>query len=286
MLCLGAQGCGPVQHQHGVVPDVPLGVKSWLLGHADQGLHLGKPGAQLPHLPQGFQEYGGLGRFQKGLFQLGHDPLPGEGGQIHGCAQGGGLRGHAEAEPGRKLSAPQHPQGVFRKGLAADMAENPFFQVLPALEKVQNFPGQHVLHQGVDGEVPAHGRLFRAEKRVCKDGKIPVPPAAEVLLPGQGDVDVIVAQAVNAKACPHLGTGAQAVQNGLQGGGGDAVDLYVHILGVDPQQTVPDEAPHIVGSAPGLGHGCGNLPGHKNIPVLHRLFTAPLGTGGSPGRRK
>ena len=86
VLCLGAQGCGPVQHQHGVVPDVPLGVKSWLLGHADQGLHLGKPDAQLLHLPQGFEEYGGPGRFQKGLFQLGHDPLPGEGGQIHGFA--------------------------------------------------------------------------------------------------------------------------------------------------------------------------------------------------------
>ena len=64
------------------------------------------------------------------------------------------------------------------------------------------------------------------------------------------------------------------------------VDLYVHILGVDPQQPVPDEAPHIVGSAPGLGHGCGNLPGHENIFVFHRRFRALPGTGGSPGRRR
>ena len=206
-----AQSRRMVQHQHGVGPDVPFPVKARLLGHAHQGLHLREPVGQLPHVPQGLEKQRGALRLKQGLAQLPLHPLRRQGGQVDAPAQGDGLRGRGEPEPGGKLGPPQHPQRVLRKGPVIHMPQHAPAQVPDTVEMVQHPAGQHVLHQGVYGEVPPPGGLLRAQKGVHGHVEIPVAPANGPLPPGHGDVQAIALEAVDPEAGPHLQVASQAV---------------------------------------------------------------------------
>ena len=129
------------------------------------------------------------------------------------------------------------------------MAQAAPAEVLPAAEEVQHLTGEHVLHQGVDGEIPAAGGSLRPQPRVHLHGEVPVAPAHGSLPPWHGDVQSAACQSVDAKAGPHRPTAAHPVQHDLQLLGGDAVDLDIQILALPAQQAVPDAAAHIVDAA-------------------------------------
>ena len=157
--------------------------------------------------------------------QLPLHPFTRQGRQIHGAAQGHRLLRHGEAEAGGELRSPQHPQGILRKGVVIRMAQDAPAEVLPAAEEVQHLTGEHVLHQGVDGEIPAAGGSLRPQPRVHLHGEVPVPPTHGSLPPWHGDVQSAARQSVDAKAGPHRPTAAHPVQHSFQLLGGDAVDL-------------------------------------------------------------
>ena len=68
LLRLFPQGCRLVQHQHGMVPHVALGVKTWILRNANQRLHLREPVVQLVHFPQHLEKHRRVLPFQQRLF--------------------------------------------------------------------------------------------------------------------------------------------------------------------------------------------------------------------------
>ncbi len=84
------------------------------------------------------------------------------------------------------------------------MAQEAPTEVLPAAEEVQHLTGEHVLHQGVDGEIPAAGGSLRPQPRIHLHGEVPVAPAHGGLPPGHGDVQSAARQSVDAKAGPTV----------------------------------------------------------------------------------
>jgi len=166
--------------------------------------------------------------------------------------------------------APDGKTWILDKGSVADMADASRSKVRPTAEEIQYLAGQHVLHQRVHREIPAQGRLLFADKGIHEDLEVPVAPPRGLLGPGHGDVDVVVAQAHDAKARPHGRALAQAVQYRRQRRDSHTVHLDVDVLVFPAQQKIADTAPHVVGPAPGLRHCGGNPPGHGRVPVRHR----------------
>ena len=68
LLCLFPQGCRLVQHQHGMIPHVPLGMEAGVLRNANQCLHLREPVVQLVHFPQHPEKHRRVLPFQQRLF--------------------------------------------------------------------------------------------------------------------------------------------------------------------------------------------------------------------------
>ena len=149
------------------------------------------------------------------------------------------------------------------------MAQNPPPQILPSPKGVQDFPGEHVLHHGIDGEIPAHCRLFDPQMGVGEHLKIPVSPPGGLLPAGHGNVQIIVLQTINAEAGPHFQPGAQAVQNGFQLRCGNAMHLNVHVLAFHAPQPVPDIAAHIVRPSPHLSRSLCHPASHRLVFILH-----------------
>lgn len=198
--------------------------------------------------------------------QLPLHPFTGQGRQIHGAAQGHRLLRHGEAEAGGELRSPQHPQGILREGAIVHVAQEAPAEILPAAEEVQHLTGEHVLHQGVDGEIPAAGGSLRPQPRVHLHGEVPVAPTHGGLPPGHGDVQSAARQSVDAKAGPHRPAAAHPVQHSFQLLGGDAVDLDIQILALPAQQPVPDAAAHIVDAAAQRLHLLCDAAGRLTIP--------------------
>ena len=275
VLCRFPQSGGGIQNRHGVLPGIPLRVVHRILGDPDEGLRLRKPDGKLLHLPQYLKKYRGPGGFFQGFLQLSQHPFPGQGGKLHGFAEANRFLRHLEPEPGGKLRAPEYPQGVLREAVVADMAQNPLFQILSSPKGVHNFPGKHILHQGVYGKIPPFGRLFRPQEGIRVHGEIPVAPAGGLLLPGHGNVQATVLQTVDSEGQPHLGALPQSIQDLLQSPGRDSVDLHVHILALNAQEPVPDEASYKIGSAPCRGDLLGQAPGGFHA-VFHALTCFPM----------
>ena len=110
------------------------------------------------------------------------------------------------------------------------MAQNPASQILSAAERVHHLAGQHVFHHCVHSEIPAYRGLFRPDKGVYRDFKIPVSPPCGTLHTGHRDIQAAVRQTVYAEACPHDGTPADAVQDRRQMFRRDTVHFQIHIL--------------------------------------------------------
>ena len=100
-------------------------------------------------------------------------------------------------------------------------------------------------------------------------------PAGGLLLPGHGNVQRAVLQAVNPKGQPHLGTLPQSIQDLLQSPRRDSVDLHVHILVMNAQEPVPDEASDKKGPASCPGDLLGQTPGSFHA-VFHMLTCFPM----------
>ena len=262
-----AELCGFVQHHHGMGPDVPFGMVFGRLRHTDQGLQLREPVVQLIHLPQNFKEDRGPFRFQQGLFQFSFDPFPGQVLQRHGPAYGNGRICYPEPEPGGKLGCPEDPQGILGEGTVADMPQDTGFQILHAAEMVHDLAGEYILHQGVDGKIPAAGSGFRADEGIHKDLEIPVPPAPGFFLPGHSDIQIIALQPENTKALTNGDPLSQGIQDLGQTAGRDAMDLDVHILVLPLHQGIPNKAAHVESPAALPRHQPGHFPG--NFPAIH-----------------
>lgn len=111
----------------------------------------------------------------------------------------------ATVKPKRAANcAPRSTRRVLRKGVVIHMAQEAPAEVLPAAEEVQHLTGEHVLHQGVDGEIPAAGGSLRPQPRVHLHGEVPVAPAHGGLPPGHGDVQSAARQPVDAEADPTV----------------------------------------------------------------------------------
>ena len=256
-----------VQHHHGMLPHIALSVVFGILLHANEGGKLAKPHIQLLHLAQHTEENAGLGRFEQRLFQFPLHPFPGQSGQLHAPTQRHCLRCHGKSEPGGKLRPTQYAQGVFSKACIVHMTQHAPFQIRLSAEGVEDLPGEHILHHGVNGEVPASGRPLHADKGVYIHGKIPVSPSQRPLPTGHGDVQRVPVQHIDAKAFSHAAAHAQSVQQPFQLPGGQSVDLHINILDLPTQQAIPDAAAHKVGPAALLLHQPRDAPGQ-----LHILF--------------
>ena len=176
-----------------------------------------------------------------------------------------------------ELRPTQHTQGVFGEAFVADMAENACTQIGLTAVPVDDLPCQHILHQGVDGEIPTAGGGFRADEGVYKNVKVLVTLSAEGFLAGHGNVDVAALEPEDTEALPECGGLPNGMENGFQPGGGDAVDFDVNVLVFHAQQSVSDEASHKIGAAPvgmdGLGQCvCGFHIGHGRCSFFGSYF--------------
>jgi len=115
-----------------------------------------------------------------------------------------GFRGDGETQvviAGGKARHPQHPQGVFGKGVG-DVAQYLVLQILQAAVGVNQIafiiPGH-----GIDGEIPAHQILFKTDIRAGNKMKALVALAGFALGAGQGVFVASVWMNKHGKVAPH-----------------------------------------------------------------------------------
>ena len=80
------------------------------------------------------------------------------------------------------------------------MTDDSSLQVGCSAEVIDDFSGDHVLHQGIYGKVPPLRRFLRTEEGICKDFKIPVSPSGGFFPSGHCNIKVVSLQAVYAEA--------------------------------------------------------------------------------------
>ena len=66
------------------------------------------------------------------------------------------------------------------------------FQVRPSAEEIQDPAGEHVLHQGVDGEIPAGSRTLLTQKGIDRHREILMPSARGSLGARHGNIQLRV----------------------------------------------------------------------------------------------
>ena len=130
---------------------------------------------------------------------------------------------------------------------------------------VDDLTGQHVLHQGVEGEIPPAGGRFRADEGINENIKIPMALTPHLFLAGHGDVQPVAFQVEHTEAFTDGDPLAEGIENFFQAIGGDAVDFNVDVLARFAQKRVPDKAAHVVGAAAVLAHQKRKTLGHLNI---------------------
>ena len=152
------------------------------------------------------------------------------------------------------------------------MPEYPGPQVFHTAKGIYNFSGEHILHQGVDGEISAAGSGGGADKGIHEDLKILMTVTSGFFFSGHGDVQRETFQTENAETFADGHPLAQAVQNVFQCLGRDTVNFDVNILVFLVEQSIPDITAHIVGAATLLGYQLGDFLGHVLIfPMLHGI---------------
>ena len=154
-----------------------------------------------------------------------------------------------KCKAGGKLSTAQYSQGILRKGMLVHVAQYPRRQIRLTVEMIDDLTAQCILHHRIDGEVPPPRRLPRADKGIHRHGEIPMTGARLPFTAGQGDVQRMVLQHIDAKAFAHLFAPSESVQNALQRRRRDAVHLNVDILAFRPHQPIPHTAADKVDSA-------------------------------------
>ena len=249
-------------------------MKYGILHHADQPLHLRKPEGQLLHLTHFFEKNRWLLCLLQRFFQFLKYPLPGQSRQIHGLRQRNRLRRNGKFEPGSKLGRPKNPQRIFRESFIVHMTQHFCLQITDPAEMIQHFAGKHILHQCIHGKIPPHGRLFGTKPGIHVDVKIFVAAPRGFLFPWHGNIQIITPQSEDPKACAHLGTFSQMIQDICQRFRRYAVDFYINVLIFYPCDFVPDASSHEKSSAALLRHTGGDLPCHIQIFVFHPVSSS------------
>ena len=70
------------------------------------------------------------------------------------------------------------------------MPDDPLLKVLPGAEMIDDLPCQYVFHEGIDGEIPSHGGLFGADKRIHFHFEVSVASSDGMLAPWHSDVKI------------------------------------------------------------------------------------------------
>ena len=222
---------------------------------------------QLPHSPQFFEKQRRLFRTEQCLFHFQHHAFSRKGRQVDTPAEFHRFRRHRKLKPCRKLCRPQHPQRILCKCHVVHMPEYAVLQVLPAAEMIDDLAGQHVLHQCIHGEVPPFCRFIGAQKRVRSHGKVTVSHAGTPFGTGQGNVQRVSFQTVNAEAFPDFHTRSQFGEQLFQCFGGNAVHFNVNILVFQSEKPVTHTAADKIHCAALLRRLFGN--GSRQFRICH-----------------
>ena len=71
------------------------------------------------------------------------------------------------------------------------MPQHTGLQIFYTAEVVHDFPGKHILHQGIEGEIPATGSRLGSDEGIHKNVEILMALAPGLFFAGHGDVQII-----------------------------------------------------------------------------------------------
>ena len=109
-------------------------------------------------------------------------------------------------------------------------------QVVSATEMIHIFPGTYVLHNGIDGKIPATCCDVGSTERINVASEIPMPVPGFALLSRHGNIKRVVPQVVDPKALPDFHAFTDGIQNPLQGFRQDPVDFYINVFALLSEQ--------------------------------------------------
>ena len=129
------------------------------------------------------------------------------------------------------------------------MTDDSSLQVGCSAEVIDDFSGDHVLHQGIYGKVPPLRRFLRTEEGICKDFKIPVSPSGGFFPSGHCNIKVVSLQAVYAEVGTDFRRLSEIAENLFQLLRSDAVDFHIDVLIFPSQNFIPDKASYKISAA-------------------------------------
>ena len=239
---------GGMQHPHAVRVCVALRVIARRLGHADERRQLAKP--CLSASAGGARQKTRPARRSPWPFFIFAQHARGESASVlivpHLFKR---LCIRRQAKPRRKLRAPQHAERVFGEAVPRHGAQHTPAQIgLPA-EGIDDFPGQRIPQNRVDGKIPPRRRARKGERRIEPHVKIAVLRPGSPLQPRHGQINPRAFEGKNAvsrAAFVHFakfrGQTAQRLRR-------KAVYLAVDIRALAPRQRVAHTAADQHGAA-------------------------------------
>ena len=150
----------------GVGENVSFRVPFGFLGRADHGFDFGKMIGPLS-VGEKAEAGGGEAAARSPLEPFLAHALDGQFGEaaFHPAGQFDRFRSGNQLEAAGELHAAQNAQGVLVEGRAG-VAQNAVAQIGRAAEKIQDLTRAGIVHDGVDGEVPAGGGLAERDGRI------------------------------------------------------------------------------------------------------------------------
>ena len=137
-----------------------------ILFYAPHPVYLAEPGPELVHLFQHRKEYGGGDPVQQCLSEFRLNSLSREHGGVDAAAELHCLRGYGESQPRGELRRSVDSQWILRERAVVHMPQDPAFYVSETSEVVGYLAGQHVLHEGIDGEITPPGGVLSTDERI------------------------------------------------------------------------------------------------------------------------
>ena len=239
--------------------------QTFTAGPAQASFPGGKDGVKQAGFQHQFEEGSGRGAAEV-LEQL--VPHPGRGAGPDQVPFGQDLppgRGvDAKADAGRMAQHPQHTHRVAYEAhrRVADHPDAAGLQVFHAIDEIHQGKVADVVKQGVDGQVPALGVLRRGAEGVVLGGRgVLVLDFVEFrTAPEGGDLDDVAAPKKDLDQPEALADDAAVAEEFAQFPGPGVSD-HVEILGLSPQEQVPDPAAHQIGSIAGVEQPIEDLQG-------------------------
>lgn len=219
-----------VEGEHGVIPDVPLGMPPEVLGNADERFDL-REEADEAGRPEKAESDGGSNPEQQEFAQLRVHPFGRELGEVETAGQGDQLFVGLELEARRELRRPKAAERVFGEVPAVGHPQPPCDQVLPAAVRVEYFAGKWVESHRVDAEIAPTGRGRKVQVRVYLDGKATVAGPGLVVAPWKREIGIESVDANDSEGAPYLAGPAMGTEKRLDLLDRQAEDLHVHVGG-------------------------------------------------------